>query len=214
MALTARLHGRRALVSLIDRVFKWDVPARFYLFALLYIAVIKLVVALLHRLITDSWPRFGNESFYAMIGAIMISVWAQAGEEIGWRGFALPRLADAMGLGAATVVLGVIWALWHLPLFFFADASYYHQSFPLYALQVTALSVAMGWLYWQSQGSLLLVMLMHAAVNNTKDIVPSADLQPTSAFALSDSLVAWLTLVLLWLLAALFLYHMRRGRLT
>jgi len=48
------------------------------------------------------------------------------------------------------------------------------QSFPLYVLQLTALSVAMAWLYWRTCGSLLLVMLMHAAMNNTKDIVPSA----------------------------------------
>jgi membrane protease YdiL (CAAX protease family) len=46
----------------------------------------------------------------------------------------------------------------------------------VYLLSVTALSIAMAWLYWQTNQSLLLTMLMHAAVNNTKDIVPSCRL--------------------------------------
>jgi len=72
-------------------------------------------------------------------------------------------------------VLGVLWASWHIPLFFVRDTDKFGQSFPLYLLQATALSVAMAWLYANTRGSLLPVMLMHAAVNNTKDIVPSAE---------------------------------------
>jgi len=54
-------------------------------------------------------------------------------------------------------------------------------------------------------------MLMHAAVNNTKDIVPSAEPNATNAWALSHSLVAWMTLVLLWLCAGYFLLRMRKN---
>jgi membrane protease YdiL (CAAX protease family) len=134
----------------------------------------------------------------------------QAGEEIGWRGYALPRLAARLGLGRASVLLGVIWASWHLPLFFIAGTDTTGQSFPLYLLQVTGLSVAIGWLYGHTGGSLLLVMLMHSAVNNTKDIVPSAVPGATDAWALSPSLVAWLTVTLLWLCAGFFLFRMPR----
>jgi membrane protease YdiL (CAAX protease family) len=109
-----------------------------------------------------------------MLTALLFSTWIQAGEEIGWRGFALPRMSVKIGLPMATLLLGVIWAFWHLPLFFLKGATTYGQSFPLYFIQVTMLSVAVGWLYWRTKGSLLLTMLMHAAVNNTKDIVPSA----------------------------------------
>jgi membrane protease YdiL (CAAX protease family) len=79
-----------------------------------------------------------------------------------------------------------------------------------YLLQVTALSVAAAWLYWRTGGSLLLVMLLHAAVNNTKDIVPSAVPGATNIFALSPSLVAWLTVVFLWIPAVYFLVRMSR----
>jgi membrane protease YdiL (CAAX protease family) len=148
-----------------------------------------------------------------MAGAIAFSTWVQAGEEIGWRGYALPRLADRLGLSTGSVLLGIVWASWHLPLFFIPVADTLGQSFPLYLLQVTALSVAMGWLYWRTGGSLLLVMLLHAAVNNTKDIVPSAVPGATNPFALSTSLVAWLTVALLWICAAYFLVRMRKMKL-
>jgi membrane protease YdiL (CAAX protease family) len=147
-----------------------------------------------------------------MAVAIVFSTWVQAGEELGWRGYALPRLAARLGLGPAGILLGVIWATWHLPLFFILGGDTVGQSFPVYLLQVTALSVAMTWLYWKTDGSLLLVMVMHAAINNTKDIVPSAAPGATHPFALSGSLVAWLTLVLLWIAAAAFLFQMGTAR--
>jgi hypothetical protein len=56
----------------------------------------------------------------------------------------------------------------------------------------------------------LLVMLLHAAINNTKDIVPSADLYATNPWGLSHSLVAWLTVALLWIAATYFLFRMRK----
>jgi len=111
------------------------------------------------------------------------------------------------------VILGILWATWHLPLFFIPGTSTYGQSFPLYLLQATALSVAMAWLYWRTNASLLLVMLLHAAVNNTKDIVPSAVAGATNPFAMSTSLVAWLTVTLLWICAVYFLVRMRRADL-
>ena len=115
-----------------------------------------------------------------------------------------------MGLRAASLLLGVFWAVWHLPLFFIPAASTFNQSFPLYLLQVTALSVAMAWLYAEARGSLLPVMLLHAAVNNTKDIVPSADSMATSPWALSRSPVAWMTVAILWICAGYFLLRMRQ----
>jgi hypothetical protein len=68
----------------------------------------------------------------------------------------------------------------------------------------------MAWLYANTRASLLPVMLLHAAVNNTKDIVPSAEPNATNPSALSHSLVAWPTVALLPLCAAYFLVRMRK----
>ncbi len=208
--LTARTEGDSGVRALLGGVLKWQVPARWYLFALAYIPAIKLTAALIHRLATGAWPRFGDDPWYFILGAIAVSTPFQAGEEIGWRGYALPRLAARFGLARASILLGLIWGFWHLPQFFIPEADTYGQSLVVYVLQVTGLSVAMAWLYARTNGSLLLVMLLHAAVNNAKDIVPSALPGASNPFALSASLVAWLTVTLLWICAAYFLRTMRR----
>jgi len=210
--LTARAEGRAGVQALLRRIFQWRVALRWYVFAVGYMGAIKLAAALAHQVATGEWPLFGDTPWYVMAAVIPVSMWVQAGEEIGWRGYALPRLAARLGLAPASVVLGLIWATWHLPLFFIPGASTAGQSFPLYVLQVTALSVAIAFLYWRTSGSLLLVMLMHAAVNNTKDIVPSGVSGATNVFGGSPSLVAWLTLAFLWMAAAYFLLRMSMAR--
>ncbi|MBI4520042.1 MAG: CPBP family intramembrane metalloprotease [Gemmatimonadetes bacterium] len=208
LGLTALTEGSTGVRSLLARIVQGQVAARWYLFAVAYLPAVKLTVALVHRVATGEWPPFGNEAWYLIPLAIAYSTPLQAGEEIGWRGYALPRLAARSGLARASILLGLIWGCWHLPQFFIPEADTYGQSFFVFVLQVTALSVAMAWLYAHTQGSLLLVMLMHAAVNNSKDIVPSAGPGATSTFGLSASLVAWLTLALLWVCAAYFLARM------
>jgi len=210
IALTARAEGRAGVESLLRPLFQWDVGLKWYVFAIGFMAAIKLTVALVLRAATGSWPRFGQEAWYIMLAATIFStvVGGQAGEEIGWRGYALPQLTTRFGFAGASLLFGVIWATWHLPLFFIPGAELLGQSFPVYLLQVTALSVVFAWLYWRTGGSLLLTMLLHAAINNTKDIVPSAVQNATHPFTLSASRVAWLTVTLLWIVAGYFLIRM------
>jgi membrane protease YdiL (CAAX protease family) len=217
VALTFWRDGRPGVERMLARIGRWQVPARYYVFALGFMAASKLAAALVHRAATGAWPQFGDTPWLLMLGAILVSTWVQAGEEIGWRGYALPRLAARLGLGSASILLGVIWAVWHLPLFLLPGTGSTGQSFPLYLLHVTALSVAMAWLYWKTDGSLLLVMVMHASVNNTTGIVPAAVPGATNAFTFSGSLVGWATVGVAWIIAAVLLYRMRGadiGRLT
>lgn len=209
LPLTYRDEGASAAAALVGRALHGRVDVRWYVFALGLMPATKLLVALLHRLMMGEWPVFGETRWYVMAGAIMMSTWVQAGEEVGWRGYALPRLAGRFGLAPASLVLGAIWAAWHLPLFFVPMADTFGQSFPLYLLQVTALSVAMAWLYARTQGSLLLVMLLHASINNTKDIVPSAVQGASDPLLLGASAPGWLTLAILWAVAAVLLFQMR-----
>lgn len=204
--------GRRrqydGALDLLRRIGRWRVGARWYLFAFTYMAAIKLLVALITRAVAGAWPRFGETRPVVMIVVIVLSTWAQAGEEIGWRGFALPRLTRRFGLVGASLLLGVIWGVWHLPLFFVPGGDTYGQSFPLFLGEITAMSVTLAWLYWRTGGSLLLVMLLHAAINNTKDIVSSIVPGATNPWAMSSSRTAWLTVGLLWILAAVFAWQM------
>lgn len=209
LALTAYREGWAGVARLLARIGRWRVATRLYLFAIGCMAATKLIAALIHRIALGAWPAFGDTPVPMMLGAIVVSTWVQAGEEVGWRGYALPRLATQVGLGFGSILLGVMWALWHLPLFFLQGSGSEGQSFPIYLLHVTALSVAMSWLYWKSDGSLLLVMLMHASVNNTTGIVPAALSHPVDPMSFEGSLVAWATVGVSAVVAAVLLCRMR-----
>ena len=206
LGLSAREGRARHLLSGFGRT---PTDARLYIFALAYMAVIKLAVAIAHRASIGSWPTFGKEPWYTIALAIVFSTPVQAGEEIGWRGFALPRLSKHFGLARASLLLGVVWACWHLPLFFIPLSSNYGQSFVVFAAGSVALSVALAWVYARSDGSLLIAMLMHAAVNQTVGIVPSSVPPRSNPFFVNGSLVGWLTDVLLWISAGYLLFRMR-----
>ena len=211
VALTAQAEGRAGVSALLRRMFIAAVPARFYLFAFGYFVAIKLGVAVLHRATIGSWPAFAPESWLLMLASVVFSTPFQAGEEIGWRGYLLPRLSDRVGLRAASLIVGLVWACWHLPFFFIAGGDKSGQPFAPYLLGVTALSVSMAWLYWKTRGSLLLTMVMHATVNNM-NLVPSPASASTNVFALEAPFVAWATVALLWAGAVFFLGSMRNAR--
>lgn len=120
LVLTRLHHGSSGAQRLVARLVKLDVGARWFAFALFFMAAVKLLVALIVRVGTGAWPAFGSEPFPLMFVAAVAStlLGGQIGEELGWRGYALPRLARPLGLGPASMVLGVIWAAWHLPLFY------------------------------------------------------------------------------------------------
>ena len=208
VSLTAWRERQQGVRAILRHVIQWQVAMRWYLFAIFYIVGIKLTVAVIVRASTGGWPRFGTTPWYVIPLAIAFSTPFQAGEEIGWRGYALPRLADHLGLRGASILLGVIWAVWHLPQFFIRASDTYGQSFPVFAFQVVAISVALAFLWNATGKSLFLPMLLHSAVNNSKDIVPSAVPGANNAFSLSASPVAWMTVLLLWIVALYLLTRM------
>lgn len=215
VALTAWREGRSGVLSLLKRITEWRRDAWWYAFAIGYMAVIKLAAAALYRLTTGTWPSFSKVPWLFMAVAIVFSTPVQAGEEIGWRAFALPRMTQRFGLPGASVILGVIWASWHLPFLFIPGADNFGQSFWMYLMAVTAISVAMAWLYWRTNQSLLLVMVMHASIDNTAGIVTSpASAIVANPLALGTSPLAWFSIALLWICAGYFIFRMRGNTLS
>src|SRR5256712_13609021 len=92
LGLTARAEGVRGIRILLAGVLRWRVAPQWYLFAAGYIPTIKLTVALVHRVATGAWPRFGNEARYIIPLAIAFSAPFQAGEATGWGRHARPPL--------------------------------------------------------------------------------------------------------------------------
>ena len=87
------------------------------------------------------------------------------GEELGWRGFALPHVQRKHSALGASLVIGALWGCWHLPLFLVGTDSRPPSIFPAFVLAVVATSVIYTWMYNSTGGSLLIVVLYHAASN-------------------------------------------------
>jgi membrane protease YdiL (CAAX protease family) len=102
---------------------------------------------------------------FCLLPLTLVTDTGPLGEEVGWRGFALPRLLQRRPPLAAALILGVIWWAWHLPTFFIPALSQHQLSIPLFLVNTLALSVIMTWLCQRTRGDLLLMILVHGAAN-------------------------------------------------
>jgi membrane protease YdiL (CAAX protease family) len=87
------------------------------------------------------------------------------GEELGWRGYALPKLLAERSVLAASLILGALWGAWHLPTFFVPGAPQYGLPFSAFVLLTMAYSVLFTWVYLHTRGSVLIAALLHGAIN-------------------------------------------------
>jgi uncharacterized protein len=183
--------GRSALRDLGARLVRWRVGWLWYLVVILGPAVFSLAVAGVYVLLRGSWataaPAALREGPWMMLPLflVILTLTDGLGEELGWRGFALPRLLSGHNALAASLILGVIWALWHLPLIWTEGSAIYQQPVWLPLLDITAKSVLFTWVFLHTRGSVLLAMLLHGATN-LFIVSPS----PTSSGDLTLSLLA------------------------
>jgi membrane protease YdiL (CAAX protease family) len=149
------------------QLLRWNVSLRYWAFALLFPAVAVVTASAIHIVVFDG--RFAPESTSTLVlyPVLFLQVFLVGGgnEELGWRGFALPRLQQSYSALVASLLIGVGWFAWHLPLFVVAGSSQAGVPVYYYALAVVALSVVFTWLYNQTDGSVLLTMVLHASVN-------------------------------------------------
>lgn len=211
VGLTFVNEGKLGVATLLSRLLEGQVAVRWYLFAMGFGVAIRITAALVMRLITGTWPAFGTESVLVIAAAIVIGTPFAAGEEVGWRGYALPRMASSSGFARAGILLGVIHASWHIPLFFLPGHGLFGQSFPMYLLIVTSLSVAFTWLYVNTSGSLLLATLFHSAWNQTTGLVPTQLSEPGSPLVIDTQLISILVVTLLLGSAAYFTIRIARA---
>ncbi|MEQ1764650.1 MAG: CPBP family intramembrane glutamic endopeptidase [Pyrinomonadaceae bacterium] len=87
------------------------------------------------------------------------------GEEIGWRGFLLPYLLERYSLLVSSMIVGIIWALWHVPNFLLPAYHHYELPFSAFTITTTAFSILFAWFHMNSTGSLLIALIFHAALN-------------------------------------------------
>ena len=120
----------------------------------------------LHLAWEDFRMREVSVLWLAVLGAFAFNAWMWLiTEEPAWRGFALPRLQRRMSPLAAAVLLGMVWALWHVPLWFVPGSFQAQLPFVAFVLSTIATSVLMTWLFNRSSGSVLIAAIFHAATD-------------------------------------------------
>lgn len=96
---------------------------------------------------------------------IMTFVMGPLVEETGWTGFALPKLQSRFNALSSNIVLGILWGVWHLPLWFLPGSAQSSMSFWLFLVIVVALRIIMGWAYNNTKGSIFIAILFHFFFN-------------------------------------------------
>ena len=123
--------------------------------------VLALAAAGLYYLFDGSRPvQIGAVSVLDFIVFVLV-----VGEELGWRGYALPLLLEKRSALMASLILGVLWGLWHLPTFLVPGTPQYGLPLPAFVLLTVEYSILMTWVYLNTKGSVLIATLFHGAIN-------------------------------------------------
>jgi membrane protease YdiL (CAAX protease family) len=202
---TWRSEGRAGLRAFWKCGFDFHF-SKWWLLVILGVALLAAVLPLgVYLLTRGAPPDLALLSRPWMIVPIFLTYFFTGGgnEEWGWRGYALDRPQDRWPPLKASLILGAIWGLWHLPLFFIAYAGQYHMPLLLFLLFAPAMSILHSWVYNGTGGKLLAAWLLHAAFGTAWEFFPIVqpqlvgygrvfvyDLIATGALALA---VVWLT---------------------
>lgn len=161
--------GRPGVRELWGRVLRWRVSGRYYVFAVValgayLLGTVYLFTALLYP--QQLVPQTATTLLVtALINFPIILVAAGLGEEFGWRGFALTRLQDRHGPLAAALIVGLLWAVWHVPIRTVDAGGVIVTNLVWTIVGITAASCVYAWLFNSTGGSVLLVAILHAGEN-------------------------------------------------
>jgi uncharacterized protein len=202
--LTALFSGKSGLGALFRRLGHVRVPLAWYAVVLLLVPALLLVAIGVNTLLGGATIAYDWSSLISLL--VLSLLVAGLGEELGWRGFALPRLQARHKAFPASLLLGVLWGLWHLPLLI-ADGlvpltSLGILNFLLFDLTITAIAVLFTWVYNNTNGSLFLMVLFHTVCTTATDtfLLP---VQNLIVPFLQKYGAPFLFLILLWVAATL-----------
>jgi membrane protease YdiL (CAAX protease family) len=197
--LTGLVYGKAGFRDLLTRMTRWRVGARWYAVALLTLPL--LVTAVLLALSLSS-PEFlpgiltTSDKAAFLLSGIAAGLMVGIFEELGWTGFAIPRLLARRGVLATGLIVGMLWGAWHFPVFFWGGGSSSGALplgiylFVLLFSILPAYRVLMVWVYDRTQESLLVAMLMHASLAASQFIIIPLALVGVASVTLDLLLIA------------------------
>jgi membrane protease YdiL (CAAX protease family) len=147
------------------RLFRWRVAGRWYVIALgLPVTLAMASVGTTILVDPGSARQFSVRPWYMFVPLFLFMVAGGGLEELGWRGVAQPEMERGLGRPAAAVLVGLVWSLWHLPLFVLPGVGQYGTNFPVFTISVVGGALILAWLYART-GSILFCIVFHASGN-------------------------------------------------
>jgi membrane protease YdiL (CAAX protease family) len=158
--------GKAAVLDLVHRLLRWRVAPVWYAVAVLLPLGLALAAAIVSSLLGQdispgSREPLGDALGYFAFGVLFFGLT----EETAWRGYILPRLQTRMSTLTAAVVLGLLWGMWHTPLWFIAGEDQRAWPYVGFLAFAVAVSVLITWVFANTAGSVLLVAIFHASTD-------------------------------------------------
>ncbi|MFW9851207.1 MAG: CPBP family intramembrane glutamic endopeptidase [Candidatus Thorarchaeota archaeon] len=174
LIVTGLQRGKDGLREIISRITKWRVRPVWIVFAVLFVWILYIVSGMIILSMGQVWPDlsiFGQVlymPYLTFIGAWFLWIFSFGlGEETGWRGFLLPRLQSRYNAMISTLIVAIIWAGWHIPMFLYNE-NLIAMGFAGTIFWVIGLifgATLLTWLYNSSEGSVLVTAIWHGTYN-------------------------------------------------
>jgi membrane protease YdiL (CAAX protease family) len=197
--MSAVVGGWAAVKDLLSRMARWRVAPRWYLVALsplLFFAIAAVAMAATG----SGWPDLGELGKFTSLPVVAAPVmWLLLlvvgfPEETGWRGFAVPEMLKTRSFLSTALVIGLLWAIWHIPSLFLIES--YRQMgivmFPTLTIGLVCGSIFLAWLYRASGGSVLMVAMWHGTYNLVSGTAAAHGLV---AAVVTTGVMAWAVLI-------------------
>jgi membrane protease YdiL (CAAX protease family) len=214
LIMSAAVAGTLGIRQLVRRMFQWRVAKRWYLVALspLGFYAVAAVIGLAMGQGLPNLAQLGSFSGLPVVAAPLmwlLLLGAALAEEAGWRGFAVNEMLKKRSLLFTAVVVGVLWAMWHVPSIFMIES--YRQMgvaiLPIFTLGLVSGSILLAWLYRESGGSVLIVAIWHGTYNMVSGTAAAHGLV---AAVVSTGVMAWAA----WIVVAELRKGLRARRTT
>lgn len=166
--VTSLTEGKSGVKALWGRFWNRNASIRWLLVTLLLLPALQLVANLITRVLDHQAYPFlilPNPPWMIIVPFITVFIFSGVFEEFGWRGYVLPRFQARWNALTSSLILGIIWAAWHIGQWFVPGTNLYQRNFWLWGLGTILFSILLTWIFNNTKGSILAAALFHAMIN-------------------------------------------------
>ncbi len=206
LALTAVYDGKRGVQKLLKSSVTVNIGVKWIVFMVMIAAYYALSLIFIYTALGGS---FDFSQFWAQLPLLLpLIILGPLSEEYGWRGFAIKRLLSCTSANTTSLIIGLVWSLWHLPLFYIVGSSQSELSMPFlpFLLSVTSSSFIYTFVYLRTNQSVFSAIFLHWVYTYALEVVSSGIVR--------SNLFMWLECLPAILIGTIFAVILRKQKLS